>query len=49
MKLQVNHISKRLIEVTTEDTDSGLLEAVDAKELAIHLMEVATELLKLAK
>lgn len=45
MKLSTHNISKRLIEVSVDEVNSGTLNAKEARELAIHLIEVANELL----
>lgn len=47
MTLDVHHVSQRLIEVKTDDIYSGVLDAKEAKELALHLLQVAQELLSL--
>ena len=45
MKLSTHNISNRLIEVSVDEVNSGTLNAKEARELAIHLIEVANELL----
>lgn len=45
MKLSTHNISKRLIEVSVDEIDTGILNAKEARELAIHLIEIANELL----
>ena len=47
MKFKVNNINKRLIEVTIDEVSSGVLDNEEAKELALHLIYVASELLEL--
>lgn len=46
MNLSVHFISKRLCEVTVDEIGSGILNDSEAKELAIHLIQVASELLE---
>lgn len=45
MNLSTHNISNRLIEVSVDEIKSGTLDAKEARELAIHLIEVANELL----
>ena len=45
MELSTHNISSRLIEVSVDEIKSGTLNAKEARELAIHLIEVANELL----
>lgn len=45
MELSTHNISSRLIEVLVDEIKSGTLNAIEARELAIHLIEVANELL----
>lgn len=47
MELSTHNISSRLIEVSADEIKSGALNAKEARELAIHLIEVANELLHL--
>ena len=47
MRFEINNISKRLIEITIDETNSGVLNKNEAKALAIHLILVASELLLL--
>ena len=47
MRFEINNISKRLIEITIDETNSGVLNQNEAKALAIHLILVASELLDL--
>ena len=47
MRFEINNISKRLIEITIDETNSGVLNKNEAKALAIHLILVASELLDL--
>ncbi len=46
MNLSTHNISNRLIEVSADEIKSGTLDAKEARELAIHLIEVANELLQ---
>ena len=46
MELSTHNISKRLIEVSVDEINSGTLNAKEARELAIHLIEIANELLR---
>jgi hypothetical protein len=47
MNLNVHFINKRLAELSVDEIKSGVLNATEAKELAIHLIQVASELLEL--
>ena len=47
MKFEINNIGKRLIEITIDEVNSGVLNQDEAKELAMHLILVASELLDL--
>lgn len=47
MNLNIHFISKRLCEVSADEIKSGTLNAKEAKELAIHLIQIASELLEL--
>ena len=48
MNFNVHFISKRLVELSVDETKSGTLNAKEAKELAIVLIQVASELLELS-
>ena len=45
MNLSVHWVSNRLVEVQTDDSDSGVLNSEEAIQLARNLIEVANELL----
>jgi hypothetical protein len=47
MNINVNTINRKICEVSVDEINSGLLNASEAKELAIQLLEVAAELLEL--
>ena len=48
MNFNVHFVSKRLAELSVDEVKSGTLNAKEAKELAIHLIQVASELLELS-
>jgi len=47
MNISVNTINRRISEVSVDAIHSGLLNAKEARELAIQLIQVAAELLEL--
>ena len=47
MNLNVHFINNRFAEVSVDEIKTGVLNAKEAKELAIHLIQVAAELLEL--
>jgi len=49
MNIEINHISKRVVEVEIDEINSGLLNKEEAKELALQLINVAAELLQVEK
>jgi len=49
MDFNVHFISSRLAELSVDETKSGVLDADEAKELALILTRVASELLELEK
>jgi len=42
----VHFIADTLVEVKTDDINTGVLDSEEAKELAVHLIHVASELLE---
>ena len=47
MKLEVNYVSGKIVEVSTSKLSSGLLDANEANDLAYNLLVVATQLMEL--
>jgi len=47
MIFELNHISNRLVEVTVDEVDTGILNKKEALELAKKLISLANELLEL--
>ncbi len=48
MNFKLNHISKRLVEVTVDEVDTGILNKKEALELAKKLISLANELLEVS-
>jgi len=46
MRFEINNISRRYIELTVDEISTSTLDQQEAKELAIHLITVASELLE---
>ncbi len=46
MNFELNHISNRLVEVTVDEVDSGVLNKKEALELAKELISLANQLLE---
>jgi hypothetical protein len=46
MRLELHHISKEYCELSIDEIHTGTLNLKEAKELALHLILVATELLE---
>ena len=46
MKLETHNIGRRYIEVSVDEINTGTLDAKQAKELAINLIQIANELLE---
>ena len=46
MQLEINHINNRLVEVTADEIESGILNSEDAKKMAVNLIAIANELLQ---
>ena len=46
MVFKLNHISKRLVEVTVDEIDTGILNKKEALELAKELIYLASDLLE---
>jgi hypothetical protein len=49
MKLTIEWISTNLVEIEANDVNSGVLNAKEAKELALNLIEIASELLQVCE
>ncbi len=47
MNFKLNHISNRLVEVTVDEVDTGILNKTEALELAKALISLANELLEI--
>lgn len=45
MELKIHWISKKYLELSVDEITSGTLDSSEAKKLAQHLLEVASELL----
>ena len=45
MRLKVKHICGKLTEVSNDDRNTGTMDAVESLDLAMHLIDVASELL----
>ncbi len=46
MNFELNHISNKLVEVTVDEVDTGILNKKEALELAKKLISLANELLE---
>ncbi len=46
MNFELNHISNRLVKVTVDEVDTGILNKKEALELAKKLISLANELLE---
>ena len=46
MRLDIHHISKEYCELSIDEIHTGTLNVEEAKELALHLMYIAIELLE---
>jgi hypothetical protein len=46
MNFELNHISKRLVEVTVDEVDTGIMNKKESLELAKKLISLANELLE---
>jgi hypothetical protein len=46
MRFEIINIGKTLIEISIDKIQSGTLNQKEAKELALHLLDVARELLE---
>ena len=46
MNFKLSHISNRLVEVTVDEVDTGILNKKEALELAKELISLANELLE---
>jgi hypothetical protein len=46
MRLDIHHISKKYCELSIDEIHTGTLNLEEAKELALHLIHIATELLE---
>jgi hypothetical protein len=46
MRLDIHHISKEYCELSIDEIHTGTLNLEEAKELALHLIYIATELLE---
>jgi hypothetical protein len=46
MKFKINNIGKTLIGISIDEIQSGTLNQEEAKELALHLLDVVRELLE---
>ncbi|MBL4940502.1 MAG: hypothetical protein JKY81_02420 [Colwellia sp.] len=45
MLLEVNHICGKLTEVSNDERNTGTMDAVETLDFAMHLIDVASELL----
>ena len=46
MQLEIHNISRRFVEVSVDEINTGTLDAREVKELALHLIQIASELLE---